>query len=183
MSESDLLQKPEYIHVVLNHLPIYGTILGALALAISLMLRSRAAQVTALTITLVAAASAYPVFISCRGLKPASRKFRSGALSSMILSASVRFALAKFLRVTEHQIKALELRQQFPILPTEWILRSIDWELGSPHRFGQGRAMYGFCPICIQEMSRRTRTVWIRGEWAFVFQTHCARHRTPLLAA
>src|SRR4029077_11172360 len=64
MSESDLLQKPEYIHVVLNHLPIYGTILGALALAISLVLRSRAAQVTALTITLVAAASAYPVFIS-----------------------------------------------------------------------------------------------------------------------
>jgi hypothetical protein len=64
MSESDLLQKPEYIHVVLNHLPIYGTILGALALVISLVLRSRAAQVTALTITLVAAASAYPVFIS-----------------------------------------------------------------------------------------------------------------------
>ena len=51
----------------------------------------------------------------------------------------------------------------------------------SSHRFAQGRAMYGFCPICIQEMSRRTRTVWIRSEWAFVFQTHCARHRTPLL--
>ena len=64
MSESDLLQKPEYIHVVLNHLPIYGTILGALALAISLLLRSRAAQVTALSITLVGAASAYPVLIS-----------------------------------------------------------------------------------------------------------------------
>jgi hypothetical protein len=29
-------------------------------------------------------------------------------------------------------------------------------------------------------MSRRTRTVWIRSEWAFVFQTHCPRHRTPL---
>jgi hypothetical protein len=36
-------------------------------------------------------------------------------------------------------------------------------------------------PVCIQEMSLRTRTVWIRSEWAFVFQTHCARHRTPLL--
>src|SRR6185312_4124417 len=33
------------------------------------------------------------------------------------LSPSARSALAKFLRVTEHQIKALELRQQFPILP------------------------------------------------------------------
>jgi hypothetical protein len=53
MTELDLLQKPEYIHVVLNHLPIYGTILRALALAISLILRSRAAQITALVITLV----------------------------------------------------------------------------------------------------------------------------------
>jgi hypothetical protein len=46
MTEFDLIQKPEYIHVVLNHLPIYGSILGALALAISLVLRSRAAQIT-----------------------------------------------------------------------------------------------------------------------------------------
>jgi hypothetical protein len=57
MSELDLLQKPEYIHVLLNHVPIYGTILGALALAISLVLRSRAAQITALIITLVAGAA------------------------------------------------------------------------------------------------------------------------------
>jgi hypothetical protein len=64
MTEFELLQKPEYIHVVLNHLPIYGTILGALALAISLVLRSRAAQTTALIITLVAAASAYPVLVT-----------------------------------------------------------------------------------------------------------------------
>ncbi len=61
MTELDLLKKPEYIHVVLNHLPIYGTILGALALAISLILRSRAAQITALILTLVAGVSAYPV--------------------------------------------------------------------------------------------------------------------------
>jgi hypothetical protein len=39
--------------------------------------------------------------------------------------------LAKFLRVTEREIKALELRHQFPTLPMEWILRSIDWELAS----------------------------------------------------
>src|SRR5438132_1848493 len=64
MTELDLLKKPEYIHVVLNHLPIFGTILGALALAISLILRSRAAQVTALIITLIAGASAYPVFVT-----------------------------------------------------------------------------------------------------------------------
>jgi hypothetical protein len=64
MTELDLLQKPEYIHVMLNHLPIYGTMLGALALVISLILRSRAAQMTALILTLIAGASAYPVLVT-----------------------------------------------------------------------------------------------------------------------
>ena len=64
MTEFDLLKKPEYIHVLLNHLPIYGTVLGATALAISLLLRSRAAQVTALILTLIAGVSSYPVFVT-----------------------------------------------------------------------------------------------------------------------
>jgi len=64
MTEFDLLKKPEYLHVVLNHLPIYGTILGATALAISLLLRSRTAQVTALILTLIAGVSSYPVFVT-----------------------------------------------------------------------------------------------------------------------
>src|SRR5258708_20296441 len=64
MAELDLLKKPEYIHVVLNHLPIFGTILGALALAISLILRSRAGQVTALIITQISVASPYPTFLT-----------------------------------------------------------------------------------------------------------------------
>lgn len=64
MTELDLLKKPEYVHVVLNHLVIYGTMLGALALAVSLILRSRAAQITALIITLIAGATAYPVLVS-----------------------------------------------------------------------------------------------------------------------
>jgi hypothetical protein len=64
MTELDLLKKPEYIHVILNRLPIYGTILGAFALAISLILRSRAAQITAIILTLIAEASAYPVFVT-----------------------------------------------------------------------------------------------------------------------
>ncbi len=64
MTELELLQRPEYIHVVLNHLPIYGTILGALALAIALILRSRSAQITALVLALIAGSSAYPVFVS-----------------------------------------------------------------------------------------------------------------------
>src|SRR5271165_1756243 len=104
-----------------------------------------------------------------------------GAFIDHQLSASARSALAKFLRVTEKNVKALELNQQFPILPIEWILRSIDWDFGSPDRFVEGRARYAFCPLCIQEMSRRTQTVWIRSEWALVFQTHCNRHRIPLV--
>jgi hypothetical protein len=64
MTELDLLRKPEYLHVVLNHLPIFGTMLGSLALAISLILRSRTAQITALVITLTASVSAYPVLVS-----------------------------------------------------------------------------------------------------------------------
>lgn len=64
MTELEILQKPEYLHVVLNHLTIYGVMLGALALGISLALRSRAAQITALILTLVAGLSAYPVLVS-----------------------------------------------------------------------------------------------------------------------
>ncbi|MBV9645294.1 MAG: hypothetical protein JO334_17170 [Verrucomicrobia bacterium] len=64
MTELDLLKKPAYIYVLLNHLPIYGTLPGALAQAISLILRSRAAQITPLITTLVAGSSAYPVFVT-----------------------------------------------------------------------------------------------------------------------
>ena len=64
MTELDLLKKPEYIYVLLNHLPIYGTILAALALTIALILRSRAAQITALILALIAGGAAYPVFVS-----------------------------------------------------------------------------------------------------------------------
>jgi TniQ len=92
-----------------------------------------------------------------------------GAFVDDQLSASARSALAKFLRVSEENVKALELGQQFPNLPIEWISRSIDWDFGSPNRFVEGRARYALCPLWIQEMSRRTQTVWIRSEWAFVF--------------
>ena len=78
-------------------------------------------------------------------------------------------------------VSGSKLGQQFPILPIEWISRSIDWDFGSPDRFVEGRARYAFCPLCVQEMSRRTQTVWIRSEWALVFQTHCNRHRIPLV--
>jgi predicted ABC-type exoprotein transport system permease subunit len=56
------LQQPEYLHVLINPLPVYGLLLGLGALALAFALRSRAAQVTALSLILVASAAAWPVF-------------------------------------------------------------------------------------------------------------------------
>jgi hypothetical protein len=55
------LKQPEYIHVLLNPVPIYGFPLGALVLVIAMILRSRPAQITALILILVASASTIPV--------------------------------------------------------------------------------------------------------------------------
>jgi len=55
------LRQPEYVHVLLNPLPVYGTLCGVLALVVSLLLRSRPAQITALVIVVFACASVWPV--------------------------------------------------------------------------------------------------------------------------
>lgn len=52
---------PEHVHVLLNPMPVYGLMIGALALTAGLLTRSRAAQVLAVSIVVVAAASAWPV--------------------------------------------------------------------------------------------------------------------------
>jgi hypothetical protein len=53
--------QPEYIHVLINPLPVYGLAMGCLGLIIALFLRSRRAQIATLAILLVTAASAWPV--------------------------------------------------------------------------------------------------------------------------
>ena len=55
------LRQPEYVHTLLNPLPIYGLAVALLALVIALLLRSRSGQVTALVLVLVCAASVWPV--------------------------------------------------------------------------------------------------------------------------
>jgi hypothetical protein len=55
------LEQPEYIHTLLNPLPIYGLATGMLALMIALTLRSSEARMVALAIILIAAMSAWPV--------------------------------------------------------------------------------------------------------------------------
>ncbi len=55
------LAQPEYVHVLLNPLPIYGMGLGALALTVAMICKGRHAQITALVIIFVSASSAWPV--------------------------------------------------------------------------------------------------------------------------
>ena len=55
------LRQPEYIHVLLNPLPIYGLAIALFGLIIALLLRSRRAQIVALTMVFVSALSAWPV--------------------------------------------------------------------------------------------------------------------------
>ncbi len=65
MSEFQLFLKalgqPEYVHVLLNPLPLYGLGMGILALVLALLLKSRAARLVGLTIVVVACVSVWPV--------------------------------------------------------------------------------------------------------------------------
>ena len=56
------LRQPEYIHVLINPLPVYGLAMGLLGLIIAFFLRSRSAQIATLIIVLICSASAWPVY-------------------------------------------------------------------------------------------------------------------------
>jgi len=57
-----LQRQPEYVHVLLNPLPIYGLAMGWIGLLIGFSLRSRPAQIATLVLILISAASAWPVY-------------------------------------------------------------------------------------------------------------------------
>jgi len=56
------LRQPEYIHVLLNPLPVYGLAVGLLGLIVAFFLRSRPAQIATLVVVLISSASAWPVY-------------------------------------------------------------------------------------------------------------------------
>jgi len=56
------LRQPEYIHVLINPLPIYGLVMGWIGLIIAVVLKSRRAQIATLSLVLISSASAWPVF-------------------------------------------------------------------------------------------------------------------------
>lgn len=57
----ETLKQPEYVHVLLNPLPVYGTAMGVLGLLLALALRNRPAQIVALVLIAVGCFSVWPV--------------------------------------------------------------------------------------------------------------------------
>lgn len=55
------LRRPEYVHVLLNPIPVYGSVLGAVALAAALLLKSKRAMAVAMLIVLLSTGAAWPV--------------------------------------------------------------------------------------------------------------------------
>jgi hypothetical protein len=55
------LRQPEYVHVVLHPLPIYGLAAGVFSLVAALLARSRPAQAIALLLIVLSAMAAWPV--------------------------------------------------------------------------------------------------------------------------
>ncbi|MEK7684135.1 MAG: hypothetical protein AAB466_01790 [Verrucomicrobiota bacterium] len=61
---ASMLQRPEYLHVVLNHLPVIGLAVAVVALVLALLSKSRGAVLGALVLVALVAASAWPVIQS-----------------------------------------------------------------------------------------------------------------------
>jgi dolichol kinase len=55
------LRQPEYLHVLINPIPVYGLGAGLVGLIVALFLRNRSAHIAALVIVFISAAAAYPV--------------------------------------------------------------------------------------------------------------------------
>lgn len=56
----EALSRPEYLHVLLNPLPVYGVAIGVFMLAVAMLCRTRQVQVAALIIIAVSSGSAWP---------------------------------------------------------------------------------------------------------------------------
>src|SRR5215472_9887749 len=56
------LRQPEYVHVLLNPLPVYGLAVGLIGLLVAICIRRRAAIVVALVVVLISSAAAWPVY-------------------------------------------------------------------------------------------------------------------------
>lgn len=58
------LSQPEYVHILINHLPIIGLMVAAALLAVFLLLRNRGAVAAGMVAVAVLALSAWPVLLT-----------------------------------------------------------------------------------------------------------------------
>jgi hypothetical protein len=56
------LSDPEYVHVLINPLPVYGLLIAVLALALALFLRTQRLTIAALVLVFVCSISAWPTY-------------------------------------------------------------------------------------------------------------------------
>lgn len=56
------LRQPEYVHVLLNPLPLYGLLIAWIGLLIAFFSKSRRAQLVTLVLVLISSLSAWPVY-------------------------------------------------------------------------------------------------------------------------
>ena len=56
------LRQPEYVHVLLNPLPVYGLAIALIGLLVAICFRSRPSQIVTLALVLLTAAVAWPVY-------------------------------------------------------------------------------------------------------------------------
>src|SRR5438477_7596784 len=56
------LSDPEYVHVLINPLPVYGLAIATLALVLALFLRNQRVIIAALVLVFVSALSAWPTY-------------------------------------------------------------------------------------------------------------------------
>ena len=59
---SQIFKQPEYLHMRLHPMLVYGLFMGVLALALALLIRSRAAISVALFLIFFAAATGWPTY-------------------------------------------------------------------------------------------------------------------------
>lgn len=53
---------PEYLHVLINPIPVYGLVMATLALVLAMLLRTQKGTIIALAIVIASALSAYPTY-------------------------------------------------------------------------------------------------------------------------
>lgn len=56
------LSDPEYLHILINPMPVYGLAIGVLALVLALILRNQRVTIAALVLVFVSALSAWPTY-------------------------------------------------------------------------------------------------------------------------